>query len=373
MPRYASEPSPSNSSRSAGRRLWTAVASAAMVAALGWGSVASAQSQQEIAEQLNDEGKALMVKQDPAEASKRFTEAARRSPNPRYFYNLCKAYHFQGLFFQAIDACNSARKNGPDEALTVKINELEKLIREAAQEQNIDLDNPPTPPDQQNPDSPDQQNPDQQNPDQPNTQNPTVPVRGVPPKGIYSAIAPRHEYVWTVGGDLLFGSSNLGVGGTHEDAFFGVRLRVDYMLLKALQVGAQGYLDFLEISDNDDTEIKTSVSNFGAAIYKHLCVSRFCVTPLVGVQLSALDNAGLGENEFETFSFGARAEVGASVSLGTKFEHVIGLQLGAMAYSTPGDSDELMYEEGGTLPYLSLGYTYRFDTPFGSAPILGLE
>lgn len=369
MPRYASEPSLSNSSRSAGRRLRNAVSSAAMMTLLGWGSVASAQSQQEIAEQLNDEGKALMVKQDPAEASKRFTEAAKRSPNPRYFYNLCKAYHFQGLFFQAIDACNSARKNGPDEGLTVKINELEKLVREAAKEQNIDLDNPPTQPDPDNPENPDTPNP--QNPDTP--QNPTVPVRGVPPKGIYTVMAPRHEYVWTLGADLMFGSSNLGYGGTHEDSFFGVRLRVDYMLLKALQVGAQGYLDFLEITDSNDSEIKTSVSNFGGAIYKHLCFNRICLTPLVGVQLGALDNASLGENEFETFAFGARAEIGASFALGTKFEHVIGLQLGAMAYSTPGDSDELMYEEGGTLPYLSLGYTYRFDTPFGSAPILGLE
>lgn len=369
MPRYASDPSPNQSSRF--HRLRTAVMTVAMTALLGWGSVASAQSQQEIAEQLNEEGKALMVKQKPAEASERFAEAAKRSPNPRYFYNLCKAYHFQGLFFEAMDACGSARKNSPDEGLTVKIDELEKLVREAAKEQNIDLDKPPTPANPDNPDNPDEP---QTNPDNPQTPNPGVqPVRGVPPKGIYTAIAPRHEYVWTVGADILVGSSNFGFGGSHDDSFAGFRLRVDYMLLSALQVGAQGYLDFLEISNEDVDDYALSVANFGGAVYKHLCFNRFCLTPLVGVQLGALDNASLGKNEFETFAFGARAEVGASVALGTKFEHVIGLQLGAMAYAKPGESDEIMYEEGGTLPYVSIGYTYRFDTPFGSAPILGLE
>lgn len=339
-------------------------------------SIASAQSQDAIAEQLNEEGKALMLNRKPDEASKRFADAAARSPNPRYFYNLCKAYHFQGLFYEAMDACASARKNGPDAALTGKIDELEKLIREAADEQHIDLSKPPVKPD------PGPTNPDP-NPDDPNatpgpTNDPTQPgpvtVRGVPPKNLYEAVKPRHEYVWTLGGEFTGGSSNLGIDA-HDNQFAGLRLHLDYMLLPALQIGAQGYLDFLEISpkDNEFDDAKTSVANFGGALYKHFCFDRFCVTPLAGLQLGALDNAGLGENEFEVFALGGRAEIDLSVALGSRFEHVIGLHFGVLAYAKPGESDEIMFDKGGNLPYIALGYTHRFNTPFGTSPILGLE
>jgi hypothetical protein len=135
-----------------------------------------------------------------------------------------------------------------------------------------------------------------------------------------------------------------------------------------------GFFDLLEISGESDLdEDKLAVSNFGAAIYKHFCVDRFCLTPLAGVQIGALDNAGLGKNEFETFAAGGRIEAGISAALGTRYEHVIGLQIGALAYAKPGESDELMFSKGGNLPYFAIGYTYRFNTPFGSAPILGLE
>jgi hypothetical protein len=369
MPRYLSRPVVSSSA------LFAAALTFGAVLVEG-AQVASAQSQDAIAEQLNEEGKALMLNRKPDEASKRFADAAARSPNPRYFYNLCKAYHFQGLFFEAMDACDSARKNGPDASLTDKIDELEKLIREAAKEQNIDLSKPPvTPtPDPTQPDpDPTQPNPDPTRPNNPSQPGP-VTVRGTPPKNLYDAVKPRHEYVWTLGGEFTGGSSNLGID-KHDDSFSGVRLHVDYMLLSAMQVGAQGYVDFLEISPDGSTADtdKISVANFGGALYKHFCFDRFCVTPLAGLQLGALDNASLGDNKFEVFALGGRAEVDVSVALGTRFEHVIGLHLGALAYAKPGESDEIVFAKGGSLPYVALGYTYRFNTPFGTSPILGLE
>ncbi len=366
LPGRSNEPALASEPR---RAKWALAVILAAAAFAGHASDASAQSQDAIAEQLNEEGKALMLDRKPAEASKRFADAATRSPNPRYFYNLCKAYHFQGMFFEAMDACSSARKNSPDASLSGKIEELEKLIRSAAQEQNIDLSKPPVAePDPETPDGP--QDPDGPQPPQPTTG--PQPPRGVPPSNIYQAIAPRHEYVWTAGADLTFGSSNLGIE-EQDDSFFGVRLRLDYMLLPALQIGAQGYLDFLQISNPDIEESEISVANFGGALYKHFCIDRFCLTPLAGVQLGAIDNASLGNNEFETFAFGARLEAGLSAALGARFEHVIGLQVGTLVYGTPGESDELMFDKGGSLPYASIGYTYRFNTPFGTAPILGLE
>lgn len=351
----------------------SALLAAALTAGAVWVSApqsASAQTQDSIAEQLNEEGKALMLDRKPEEASKRFADAAARSPNPRYFYNLCKAYHFQGLFFEAMDACGDARKNNPDASLVGKLDELEKIIREAAKEQNIDLSKPPTP--TPNPDTP--INPDDPNPNPATNPNQPPVVRGVPPKNLYEAVAPRHEYVWTVGGELTGGSSNLGID-EHDDSFGGIRLHVDYMLLSQLQVGAQGYVDLLQITPKDSTfeDEKTSVVNFGGALYKHFCVDRFCATPLAGLQIGAFDNAGLGENEFEVAALGARAELDVSVALGSRYEHVIGLHFGVLAYAKPSDSNEIVYDKGGNLPYFAIGYTHRFNTPFGTSPILGLE
>ncbi|MEZ4358781.1 MAG: hypothetical protein R3B48_01260 [Kofleriaceae bacterium] len=331
------------------------------------GGVALAQTQDAIAEQLNDEGKEFMLNRNPAEAAKRFFDAAARSPNPRYFYNLCKAYHFQGMFFEAMDACASARKNNPDEDLSKKIAAQEDAVRTAAKEQNIDLSKPPT----KEPDPDEGTDPDPSHPVDPT--RPTVqPVRGVPPKDLYAVIAPRHEYVWTLGADLLFGNASIDSDSMYGASFTGVRLRLDYMLLPSSRVGGQAYVDFLQIGKGD-AGVNLSVTNIGGAVYKHLCFGRTCLTPLGGVQIGALDDATLGNNTFESFSASLRLEGGASIALGTRYEHVFGAQAGIMAYSKPSDSESLAFSRGGALAYLGIGYTYRFNTPFGSAPILGLE
>lgn len=342
-------------------------------------TLAHAQSQETIAEQLNEEGKALMVAKKPAEAGQRFLDAATRSPNPRYFYNLCKAYHFQGMFFEAMEACGNARKKNPDDSLSKKIADLEGVIQTAAKEQNIDLSKPPTQPtDPTNPIDPSNPNPtnptnpvDPTNPAHPVTPNPQPP-RGVPPKDLYAAIAPSHEYVWTVGADFLVGSANFDRRGGYGESFAGVRVRSDYMLSPQLQLGAQGYLDFINIgADTNGEDLR--LFNFGGALYKHLCFGSVCATPLAGVQIGALDVASLGENEAETAAFGARLEGGLSYAFGSRHEHVIGLQIGVLAYSKPADTDTLMFNEGGSFTYFGFGYTRRLNTPFGSAPILGLE
>lgn len=367
---FASIPRPPGATRTAPRL--ASLTLALLLAA----SPAFAQSQTEIAEQLNEEGKALMLERKPAEASKRFADAAARSPNPRYFYNLCKAYHFQGMFFEAMEACGNARKNSPDAALVAKITDLEGVVKASAKEQNIDLSKPPTSP--TDPTTP----VDPTHPPDPTTPDPTRPVtpnpqppRGVPPSGLYTAIAPRHEYVWTLGGDLLFGSARFDTKGNYGETFAGARLRVDYMLSSALQLGGQGYLDFMNISGQDTiTGQDLTIFNFGLAGYKHFCFGALCVTPLAGLQIGAIDGASLGgQSEFDTASLGVRAEGGISYAFGSGYEHVVGLQLGLLGYSKPADSETLMFDKGGTLVYFALGYTRRFNTPFGSAPILGLE
>ncbi|HLL21524.1 MAG TPA: hypothetical protein VK427_05305, partial [Kofleriaceae bacterium] len=93
---------------------------------------------------------------------------------------------------------------------------------------------------------------------------------------------------------------------------------------------------------------------------------------------------GLGSRVFEYAAVGGRAEVGLHYALGSRYEHVLGVSLGANLYSAvfsgPGDEDidnpsiaEVGLDKGGIAGYLSIGYTYRFNTPLGSSPFVTLQ
>jgi hypothetical protein len=83
---------------------------------------------------------------------------------------------------------------------------------------------------------------------------------------------------------------------------------------------------------------------------------------------------------FNYAAVGARGEVDLSYAFGAHYEHVVALQAGVNIYSKvfsePMDGTSAMaygLDTGGAAGYLGLGYTYRFDTPFGSAPFVMLE
>ncbi len=113
--------------------------------------------------------------------------------------------------------------------------------------------------------------------------------------------------------------------------------------------------------------------------------ARLCVTPLAGVQLAMMSPAnttdGAGSQVFNYAAFGARLEVALQYALGTRMEHVLSLGLGVNLYtkvlSEPSDgsmtSIDWGLDKGGAAGYLALGYTYRFNTPFGQAPFVSLE
>ncbi len=357
----------------AGRRSFLGASLVALL--LTSSQLASAQTQPEIAAELNEEGKKLMVEQKPAEASKRFADAAARDPNPKYFFNLCKAYYFQGMLFEAMDACKNARNEKPPEALVQKISDLEGMIKDEAKKQGVDLSKPPatTPP---GPDQPDPTvDPTQPQPPQPQPQPPTT-VNPRAPQGLYTVMAPRHEYVWTAGVDLFFGSANIDEADAYGDGAAGIRLRVDYMLAPALGLGAQGYLDFINVTAGDeDVSLGESLSivNFGAAMYKHLCFGKMCVTPLAGLQFAALDTQNSVSTDTASAAFGLRVEGSLSYAFGSSYQHAVAFNVGHLRYSEPADTDTLMFQRGGGVTYVGIGYTRRFSTPFGSAPILGLE
>ena len=78
------------------------------------GATAHAQTQAQIAERENEEGKELMFANKMAEASAKFQDAVARVPEPKYFFNLCTSRFAEGKFGEALTACNAADKNADD-------------------------------------------------------------------------------------------------------------------------------------------------------------------------------------------------------------------------------------------------------------------
>ena len=58
---------------------------------------------------------------------------------------------------------------------------------------------------------------------------------------------------------------------------------------------------------------------------------------------------------------------------------MVGVNLYTKAFASPSDpsqglpADQIGLDEGGAIAYFGLGYTRRFDTPFGQTPFVTLE
>lgn len=367
------------------------------------GSAALAETQAEIAARENEEGKSLMFSGKYAEASEKFQQAVARVPEAKYFFNLCTSRFQEGKFGEALVACNSADRNGDDKLKGKSAKMIEK-IREEAGKQGVDLNQPAgggaspgeTPPvgDPNQPPVTDPNNPNQPPVGGPGPvgQPPQGYAVGRPPSvGLFTAQPVENKYAWSLGIDLLFGPGQIGQKNAFGNAGSGLRIKGDYMLNAASRIGAQGYFQYSHYGQGDDqmfTAAQTlDIIDLGIAGYKHLCgkQSRGCLTPLLGVHFAMMSPAnetdyGTGEQLFNYGGFGARLELGYHYALGRRFEHVIGVMVGAnlytKAFSEPSDgytAAEWGLDQGGRAAYLSFGYTYRFRTPFGSSPFVTLE
>ena len=112
--------------------------SGAVLAALTFGSlVAVAETQAELANKLNEDGKELMYANKYAEASGKFREAVARVPEAKYFFNLCTSLFQEGKFSEALTACNAVEKNNPTAELGGKATKLAGRINDKAKSQGL--------------------------------------------------------------------------------------------------------------------------------------------------------------------------------------------------------------------------------------------
>ncbi|MBL9020179.1 MAG: hypothetical protein JNL83_38695 [Myxococcales bacterium] len=363
-----------------------------MAASLALTSSASAQGQADLASKLNEEGKELMFAQRFAEASAKFRDAVARVPEPKYFFNLCTSLFQEGKFDEAMTACNAVDKNNPTPEQKAKTDKLIGKIQAEAKSQNLTLSpagggggNPNLPPD------PNLPPPDPNNPNNPPPPTYTPVVGRAPSVNLVAAGPPlMNKYTWTLGIDLFAGGGTIGQADYYGSAATGFRIKSDYLLNPASGIGAQGYLGISHFGQGEmqSASVYTlDVFDIGVAAYKHLCdgTSRMCITPLAGIQLALMSPAGeedgYGEQVFNYSAIGARLEAALTYGLGTRGEHVLSVALGVNAYSSVfSESMDAFYtaqevglDKGGAAGYLSIGYTYRFNTPIGRSPFVTLE
>ena len=386
----------------------TRLTSIAMVASMAVGTAAFAQSQAEIAARLNEEGKAFMYKDRWAEASAKFRDAVARVPEAKYFYNLCASLFKEGKFGEALTACNAAQTSDTaSPELKEQSARLAQGVRDEAKKQGVDVEpqgggqSPGDDPNlcQNNPSDPRCAQPDlcTTNPQAPECQQPTQPqptyaVGRPPTQDIFASTTPDNKYTWTLGLELFGGGGRVGQKDFYGTAASGFRIKGDYLVDSTSRVGAQGYFQLTHFGkgEMDVSDITLDIIDIGLAAYKHVCVGeRLCLTPLAGVQLAMMSpngaEDGVGSRVFEYAALGGRVEAGLHYAFGSRMEHVLGVALGANIYTSvfsgPGDDEfddnpsimEVGLDKGGGAGYLSIGYTYRFNTPLGSSPFVTLQ
>ena len=370
--------------------------------------VARAESQADIAEKENEDGKALMFQGNYKVATEKFRDAADRAPEAKYFFNLCYSVYQQGIFGEALTACNNADKLNPDDTLKGKISKLEDQIKGDAAAQHVDLQptgggGGPT-----NVDSggvaPIDPGPETGNTGTGGTtttagggpvstgQAPAQYAIGRPTQNLMAVTPPQHNYTWTLGIDVFGGGGKIGRDGYFGQSSAGFRVKADYMLNPLYKFGVQGYLQLQHFGqgtmDMGSGLTTLDVFDVGVAAYKHFCgTSRLCLTPLAGIQLALMSPAGESDGEgsqvFNYAAVGGRVELALQYAIGPRMEHVLSLMAGANIYSpvlsSPADGSglgpamDIGLDQVGVAGYVGLGYTYRFDTPLGQAPFISLE
>ncbi len=373
-------------------------------------TVAMAETQADIAARENDEGKQLMFQQKYADASAKFRDAAARTNEGKYYFNLCTSLYQEGKFGEAMTACNTANQNAPDDTLKTKVAKLKEKISDTAKQQGVDLaatgggggggeTNVP-PPDPNNPSggnsAPPPPNGGNGMPPPPNGGTgapPGMAVGRAPEAALFVAKKPEHNYTWALGGEFFGGGGRIGRPDAYGSSGFGFRFHGDYLVKPASKIGVQGYLQITNFSAGsmqDPTLVQNlDVFDLGAAGFKHICPigGHLCFTPLVGRHFAFMSPANMtdstGSQAFNYVAFGGRAELALSYAFGSRFEHVISAMVGVNLYTkvfaSPSDptvgppAETIGLDQGGAIAYFGLGYTRRFDTPFGQTPFVTLE
>jgi hypothetical protein len=346
-----------------------------------------AQAQSSEAEALNEEGKKHFKERRYLEAYKLFKRATEKSPEGRFFFNLCFSLNYLERFQEAIDACERVEPNGADEKLLKKTNAVLNALRAKVPQKPVDDPNTGDPntgdPNTGDPNTGDPNTGDPNTGD-PNTGTGNTNVAGPAQVPGFDPFREEQEqgYQWALGGTLgPILNPNVGneapMGAAYGGAGFRLGVFADFMYSELHRIGLQGSLGLTTLPPEADGYSKLSIVDFGAAAFKHFRITdTIDVTPSVGVHVSLMQPEP--DEQDALISVGARAQGSVNWAFGPSQAHVLSIAPALTLYSPATDSSSVRaatygLDVPGSVIEVNFGYQYRFKTPFGAGPLFTLE
>ncbi|MBI4510698.1 MAG: tetratricopeptide repeat protein [Deltaproteobacteria bacterium] len=359
----------------------------------------------EEANALNEEGKKLYKDEDYTAAAEKFRQAIAKSPEARFYFNLCVAHEKQGDFDKALEACDHVYGHDPSSELKAKTGERARDIRakkKRRDEQAGDsagttasasgqsgqassgapgsgpgpgAGNGSSPSGYTNPSSggwgtpPSSQGTATGRGGQ-GTGSPGTYMPGTYTPQITRRIEPGLDYLNGFGFEL--GSlGNKGIGGDNfKDRGVSVRLYYDRLVFPERKLGARTSIDIDALATGQDeiegvTQQNLSIVDLGIGLFYHQkLMNSVYLTPHVGMLLSVQQPESL-ENEEGFLTAGGRFELAWQFLLAPR--HVLTLTLPSIkgylpvagkANGIPAKYYDL--DRGSASVTVSLGYTYRW-------------
>ena len=351
------------------------MSSRALVAATAAALLASAPgalyAQESQAEALNNAGKALFKEKRYLDAYRKFAAAAELQPEGRFYFNVCFTLNYLERYSEAIDACERVAPSGADAELLEKTETVLKALREKVgstdSEPSSDAGGAPPP-----------------GAGDGATEPPVGPEAAVADDPFVLAEDPAGGYEWAVGGELT-GFGNLGIGRTdgretYESGGGGIRAFANFLLLKDRGVGAQAFIGFNDLAASSDSfsDERLFWLDIGGGVFLHRSLTDSITwAPQVGAQLAFQKPDTSSEQVL--IALGLRADVTVAYTFGSSQEHAItaapALTLYTGSVGGAGEIDAASYGLDGPSATLglSVGYQYRFSTPFAAIPLITLE
>jgi hypothetical protein len=170
----------------------------------------------------------------------------------------------------------------------------------------------------------------------------------------------------------------IGDPDAYDSCGVGYRITGDYLLWPKAGLGLVGLLQATQISEGDRSQA-LSVLDLGLGLYKDFCRGHVCVKPAIGGGFALFQTTAMSQSSQDSLvGLAVRAEVTGAYAFGARFEHLITATVGAGGYTAPvGDYaiDPAAYglDDTGSAVYFGVGYTHRFNTPFGQSPFFVVQ
>ncbi len=227
-----------------------------------------ADSNENGAEQLNEQGKALFKQERYYEASKRFRMAIELNDDPRYYFNLCMTLRVLEQYEQAMSECQAARGRASGSPLAEKIDEVIAALEEHVPASAAPAA-PPSPP-------------------------PASPEPGVISAEALPAPESARQFGFGVEAGVL---GNLSVGRVGQNQYhpFGALTRINLEYdqdIGAVRPGGRVFFGYALLGGKGQATDLRFMEYGASGSLRFLIGPRLGIAPYLGIAISSIDTGG---------------------------------------------------------------------------------